>query len=103
MRRYELAAYAIIHLPIIMMIGFCCAMTWPINIALIAICYAIGLTDLVYAKLPLIRQRVYCSFGPKPVPEQRRWAYFAGYKFIGVGLALDAIVILQSMAFSAVR
>ena len=103
MRRYELTAYAIIHLPIIIMIGLCCSMIWPINIALIAICYTIGLTDLVYAKLPLIRQRVYCSFGPKLVLEQRRWAYFAGYRFIGIGLALNALVVLQTVVFSTVQ
>ena len=103
MRRYELAVNAIIHLPIIFMIGLFCAMTWPMNIALIAICYTIGLTDLIYAKLPLIRHGVYCSFGPKHIPEQRRWAYFAAYKFIGLGCALNALILLQSLTFSAIQ
>ena len=103
MRRYELAVNAILHLPIIIVVGLFCAMTWPLNIALIAICYMVGLTDLVYAKLPLIRHGVYCSFGPNLIPEQRRWAYFAGYKFIGIGCALNAFVLLQLLTLSTTQ
>jgi hypothetical protein len=103
MRRYELAANAILLLPIIITIGLCCMMTWPINIVLIATCNIIGLTDLVYAKYPLISRGVFCSFGPKLIPVERRWAYFAGYKFIGIGCALNALVLLQMLTFSIIQ
>ena len=92
MRKHELTANAILHLPLIIGLGFLLVTLWPINLVVIFTLYACGLADLVYAKLPLFRHHVFNSFGPTHIPKQRRDAYFRGYKRIAFGMAVNVLI-----------
>lgn len=96
MRHYEFRANMILQLPLLILIGLFCMVTWPISIAVASLCTTIGLIDLIYAKIPLIRQGIICSFGPQHIPAERQWAYIAGYKYICLGIAVDLITVLQT-------
>ena len=56
--------------------------------------YAIGLADLVYAKLPSFRHGVLTTFGPSHIPRKRRLAYYRGYTRIAFGAAFNLLVVL---------
>ncbi len=94
MRRYELAANLIVLSPIVLVLGFAFATWWPINYIIMGALYACGLIDLVYAKLPLLRHRVFNTFGPSHIPRKRRDAYFRGYQRLGLGMAFNFLVVV---------
>ena len=95
MRKHELTANVLFLLPIITMLGFLLVTLWPINVVIMLALYAFGLADLVYAKLPLLRHRVFNSFGPSHIPTPRRDAYFRGYKRIALGMAVNVLMLVQ--------
>jgi uncharacterized membrane protein SpoIIM required for sporulation len=92
LRRHELTANAIIHFPLIVLLGMLLFGTYPVNIAVILILYLCGLIDLIYSKLPLFRHRVFNSIGPRHIPKKRREAYFRGYIRIALGAAFNLLV-----------
>ena len=100
MRKHELTANAILHLPIIMGLCFLLVTLWPVNLAVMITLYACGLVDLVYAKLPLFRHHVFNSFGPSCIPRQRRDAYFRGYKRIAFGMVVNVLVLIHCLTMS---
>lgn len=95
MRRYELLANIIYHLPLIVLVGISCVVLWPLNIVVMLICYTVGLAGLVYAKLPQIRGGVYCAFGPRKIPVGRHNVYYKGYGMIGLGVALNLLMLIR--------
>ena len=103
MRKHELIANAVFLLPIVMGLGFLLVTLWPVTLVVMITLYVCGLVDLVYAKLPLFRHRVFNSFGPSYIPRQRRDAYFRGYKRIAFGMAFNVLVLIYYSTLSAVR
>lgn len=95
MRTHELAANAILHLPILVMLGIAIATAWPLNFMIVAFIYMVGIDDLAYAKLPQIRQGVLNSFGPSLIPVQRRSAYYRAYRRLGFGFGLHCVVLVH--------
>lgn len=100
MRKYELAANVISLSPIVVFFGFLLVTWWPINCIIMGALYACGLTDLVYAKLPLLRHRVLNTFGPTHIPRKRRASYFRGYQRIALGMALNLLVVVYYAAMA---
>ncbi|WP_145081502.1 hypothetical protein [Aureliella helgolandensis] len=94
MRRHELWANLILLSPMIFGLGMLLVVIWPINYIVMGALYAIGLVDLVYAKLPLFRHGVLTTFGPSHIPRKRRLAYFRGYTRIALGTAFNLLVVL---------
>lgn len=103
MRKHELTANAVFLLPIVAGLGFVLVTLWPVNLVVMVTLYVCGLVDLVYAKLPLFRRRVFNSFGPSYIPRQRRDAYFRGYKRSAFGMAVNVLVLIHYSTMSAVR
>jgi hypothetical protein len=66
---------------------------WSYAIALLAGAVSIGL--LLYAKLPLYRQRRFFTFGPQALPEQRRPFYRWAYVCALFGVALLTCLLLS--------
>lgn len=97
MRKLELTVNVVLLLPMFIWIGFVLATLWPANVVAMLGLYACGLTDLVYAKLPLFRRRILGSFGPSLIPAQRRDAYYRGYRRIALGMALNVVALLCSI------
>lgn len=95
MRRHELGANAILHFPIVVIVGLAIATAWPLNFAIVAFIYVCGVIDLAYAKLPQIRHGILNSFGPALVPVQRRAAYYRAYRRLGFGFGLHCIVLVH--------
>ncbi|TWT47995.1 hypothetical protein Pla22_49950 [Rubripirellula amarantea] len=95
MRRYELAANAIIHFPILLIFGIAIATAWPLNLWIVAFIYACGVIDLAYAKLPQIRQGILASFGPSLVPAERRSSYYRAYRRLGFAFGLHCLVLVH--------
>jgi hypothetical protein len=61
-----------------------------------AVCVAlVGVGFLFYAKLPLYRERRFFTFGPGPLPQQRRSAYWWGYR-----CAIFAVILFACLALS---
>ena len=98
MRKHELAANLIIHVPILMLLGIAIATAWPFNFAIVAVIYACGVIDLAYAKLPQIRHGIPNSFGPSLIPMKRRPAYFRAYRRLAFGFALHCLVLVHYFA-----
>ena len=94
MRRHEIWANLIFLSPLIFGLGLLLVVTWPINYIVMGALYAIGLADLVYAKLPLFRHGVLTTFGPSHIPRKRRLAYYRGYTRIAFGAAFNLLVVL---------
>ena len=82
MRKNEILTNLVVFLPLVVVLVVTCATFWPYNVVLIVFFYSMGLANLIYAKLPQIYGGAYFSFGPSPVTETRRWAYYSGYKLI---------------------
>jgi hypothetical protein len=95
MRRHELVANAIIHFPLIVIAGMFLVAMYPANLVLMFLLYVCGVIDLVYAKMPLLRHRVFASFGPSQIPAGRRDAYFRGYKRLLLGAAFNVLVLVH--------
>ncbi|QDV26945.1 hypothetical protein [Aureliella helgolandensis] len=95
MRRHELTANAILHFPILLILGIAIATAWPVDMVIVALIYGCGVIDLSYAKLPQIRHGVLNSFGPKLVPANRRSAYFRAYRRLGFGFAFHCLVLVH--------
>ncbi len=95
MRRHELTANLIPHLPFIVLYGMLLVTAYPVNIAIILLLYVCGLIDLVHSKLPLFRHRVLNSFGPSHIPTKRRDTYFRGYKRIALGAAFNFLALVH--------
>ena len=95
MRKLELLLNALLLLPMIAGIGLILLSIVPINLVIVGVCYAAGIADLAFAKLPQINRGIYFSFGPCLVPAERRHAYAQAYKWIALGLALQCIVLLM--------
>lgn len=93
MRRSELAGNLIFLSPILIAMAFGLAAWWPINYVIMGVLYACGLIDLVYAKLPLLRHRIFNTFGPSHIPRKRREAYWRGYRRIAIGTAFNLLVV----------
>ena len=66
---------------------------WSYVVALLLGGVSIGL--LLYAKLPLYRERRFFTFGPRALPEQRRPFYRWGYR-----CALFSVVLLACLLLS---
>jgi hypothetical protein len=49
---------------------------------------AVGVSLILYAKLPLYRQRRFLTFGSRVLPENRRPLYRWGYRCVLVAMAL---------------
>lgn len=95
MRKHELAANAIIYAPVLLLLGLTLATAWPVNLMIVAMIYACGTIDLVYAKLPQIRRGVLNSFGPRLIPTKRRSAYFRAYRRLGFGFAFHCLALVH--------
>lgn len=95
MRKHELTANALLHFPIIVMLGMILIASYPVNLVAMFIFYLAGIVDLTYSKLPLYRQRIWTSFGPERIPMERRDAYFRGYKRIAFGGALNLLMLVH--------
>lgn len=95
MRKHEIAVNAIIHLPVILLLGLTLATAWPINLMIVAMIYACGTIDLAFAKLPQMRRGVLNSFGPRLIPTKRRSAYFRAYRRLGCGFAFHCLVLVH--------
>ena len=95
MRKHELTANALLHFPIIVMLGMILIASYPLNLVVMFIFYLAGIVDLTYSKLPLYRQRIWTSFGPERIPMKRRDAYFRGYKRIAFGGALNLLMLVH--------
>lgn len=94
MRRAEIAANLILHSPILAGILITCFLAIPLNLFAACICYAIGLTSLVHAKLSLFRQGVWLSFGPQRLSQEYRRSYWIGYTFIALGMVINIVALL---------
>jgi hypothetical protein len=66
---------------------------WSYAAALLIGAVSIGL--LLYAKLPLYRQRRFFTFGPQALPEQRRPFYRRAYVCAVLSVALLACLLLS--------
>jgi hypothetical protein len=53
----------------------------------------IGVILLFLARLPLYRQHKFFSFGPRALPPGRRKLYWVAYAFIGVSIAVMALLL----------
>jgi hypothetical protein len=95
MRRHELTANLILHLPLIVLLGMVVVAAHPVNMVVLFVLYISGLADLVYSKLPLFRHRVFCSFGPAHIPSKQRDAYFRGYKRLALGAAFNLLMLVN--------
>jgi hypothetical protein len=95
MRKHELAANLILHLPILVLLGIVIATAWPFNLAIVAMVYACGVIDLTYAKMPQIRHGILNSFGPSLIPTKRRPAYFRAYRRLAFGFAFHCLVLVH--------
>ena len=94
MRRHELWANLVFLLPMIFGLGMLLVVVWPINYVVMCTLYALGIADLAYAKLPLLRRGVLMTFGPSHITRKRRPAYYRGYKRIALGMAFNVLVVL---------
>lgn len=101
MRKHELAANLIVHLPILMLLAFALATAWPFNFAIVAVIYVCGIVDLAYAKMPQIRHGILNSFGPSLVPTKRRAAYFRAYRRLAFGFTFHCLVLVHYFAVIA--
>jgi hypothetical protein len=99
MRRYELAVNLFLHAPIFIGVGVVLAM-WPVNVVVMFALYVCGLIDLLYAKMPLYRQRIFLSFGPSHLPAQHRNAYFRGYRRIALGILFNVLALVHLSTLS---
>lgn len=55
----------------------------------------LGASLILYAKLPLYRERRFLTFGPRAIPERRRPFYRCGYSLAVLGSALLACLLLS--------
>jgi hypothetical protein len=94
MRRTELAANLIFVSPILAAILMTCVLATPLNIFIALFCYTLGLLSLVHAKVSLLRQGVWVSFGPSRMAPQFRRSYWLGYAFIAVGVFINILTLL---------
>lgn len=101
MRRYELTVNAVLFLPMIIMCGVVLVTLWPLNVVIMFALYASGLCDLIYAKLPLFRHRIFNSFGPSHLPTRRRDAYYRGYRRVALGATLNVLVLTHHLLMHA--
>ncbi len=95
MRKHELAGNLVLLLPMIILVGLVLTTLWPVTVVVVFALYVCGLIDLLYAKMPLFRHRVFTSFGPSHIPTQRRDAYFRGYKRIALGMACNVLALVH--------
>ncbi len=67
---------------------------YPRTVAIAALAVAcIGAGLLFWAKLPLYRAGIYCSFGPQAIPQSHRAFYYWGMCLAAGGCALTALLI----------
>jgi len=100
MRRTELAANVVFLSPILAAIVITCLLATPINIFAVLLCYALGLSSLLHAKLSLFRQGVWVSFGPSRLAQEYRRSYWTGYALIAVGVFVNIVALLVISRFA---